>query len=109
MVVVISVVQVFLSRPRDLLYSIVASISCSCDELCLIRCPRYCNFHSSRQWEKLTDASGFAWVISETEILHGLAEAVSSSKTGHHLTGTHYVRRVFLIAGSNLKTEASDT
>ena len=39
-----SVVQVFLGRPRDLLHSIFPSISCSCDELCLIRCPRYCNF-----------------------------------------------------------------
>ena len=39
-----SVVQVFLGRPRGLLPSIFPSISCSCDELCLIRCPRYCNF-----------------------------------------------------------------
>ena len=39
-----SVVQVFLVLPRDLLPSIFPSISCSCDELCLIRCPRYCNF-----------------------------------------------------------------
>ena len=31
-------------RPRDLLLSIFPSISCSCDDLCLIRCPRYCNF-----------------------------------------------------------------
>ena len=39
-----SVVQVFLGRPRDLLPSIFPSISCSCVELCLIRCRRYCNF-----------------------------------------------------------------
>ena len=39
-VVVISVVQVFLGRPRDLL----PSISCIYDVLCLIRCPRYCSF-----------------------------------------------------------------
>ena len=39
-----SVVQVFLGRPWDLLACIFPFISCSCDELCLIRCPRYCNF-----------------------------------------------------------------
>ena len=39
-----SVVQVFLGRPGDLLPSIFPSSSCGCDELCLIRCPRYCNF-----------------------------------------------------------------
>ena len=39
-----SVVQVFLGRPRDLLPSIFPSMSCSCDKLCLIRCPKYCNF-----------------------------------------------------------------
>ena len=39
-----SVVQVFLGRPRDLLPSIFPSISCICDVLCLIRCPRYCSF-----------------------------------------------------------------
>ena len=39
-----SVVQVFLGRPRCLLPSIFPSISCSCVELCRIRCPRYCNF-----------------------------------------------------------------
>ena len=38
-----SVVQVCLGRPRGLLPSIFSSISCSCGELCLIRCPRYCN------------------------------------------------------------------
>ena len=37
-----SVVHVFLGRPRDLLPSILPSISCICDVLCLIRCPRYC-------------------------------------------------------------------
>ena len=44
LIVVMSVVQVFLGRPRDLLPSTFHSISCSCAELCLIRCPRYCNF-----------------------------------------------------------------
>ena len=39
-----SVVQVILGRPRDLLPSIFPSISCICDVLCLIRCPRYCSF-----------------------------------------------------------------
>ena len=39
-----SVIQVFLGRPRDLLPSIFPSISCICDVLCLIRCPRYCSF-----------------------------------------------------------------
>ena len=39
----------------------------------------------------------------------GLAEAVSSPRTDHHLTRTRYVRRVFLIDGSILKTEASDS
>ena len=39
-----SVVQVFLGRPRDLLPSIFPSISCICDVLCLIRCSRYCSF-----------------------------------------------------------------
>ena len=39
-----SVVQVFLGRPQDLLPSIFPSISCICDVLCLIRCPRYCSF-----------------------------------------------------------------
>ena len=39
-----SVVQVFLGQPRGLLPSIFPSISCSCVELCRIRCPRYCNF-----------------------------------------------------------------
>ena len=43
-IVVMSVVQVFLGRPVDILTSICPSISCSCDELCFIRCPRYCNF-----------------------------------------------------------------
>ena len=39
LVVVMSVVQVFLGRPRDILPSIFPYIiSCSCDELCLIRC-----------------------------------------------------------------------
>ena len=42
LVVVMSVVQVFRGRPRDLLPSIFPSISCICDVLCLIRCPRYC-------------------------------------------------------------------
>ena len=41
---VMSVVQVFIGRPSDILPSIFPSISCSCVELCLIRCPRYCNF-----------------------------------------------------------------
>ena len=36
--------QVCLGRPPDLLPSIFPSISCSCVELCIIRCPRYCNF-----------------------------------------------------------------
>ena len=59
---------------------------------------------------KLSGASGFALVISETEILtSGLAEAVSSPRTDHHLTRTRYVSQVFHIAGSILKTEASDT
>ena len=39
-----SVVQVFLGRPRDLLSSFFPSMCCRCDKLCLIRCPRYCNF-----------------------------------------------------------------
>ena len=39
-----SVVQVFLGRPRDLLPYIFPSISCICDVLRLIRCPRYCSF-----------------------------------------------------------------
>ena len=39
-----SVVQVFLGRPRDLLLPSIFPSSCSCDELCLIICPRYCNF-----------------------------------------------------------------
>ena len=41
--------------------------------------------------------------------VRGLSEAVSSPKTDHHLTRTRYVRQVFLIAGSILKPEASDT
>ena len=36
LVVVMSVVQVFLGLPRDILPCIFPSISCSCDELCLI-------------------------------------------------------------------------
>ena len=44
LVVVVSVVQVYLGRPRDLLHSIFPSIRCSFDELCLIRCPIYCSF-----------------------------------------------------------------
>ena len=39
----VTVVQVFLGRPWDLLPSTFPSINCSC-ELCLIRCPIYCNF-----------------------------------------------------------------
>ena len=39
LVVVMSVVQVFFCRPRDLLPSIFPSICCMCDVLCLIRCP----------------------------------------------------------------------
>ena len=39
-----SVVHVFIGRPRDILPYVFPSISCSCDALCLIRCPRYCNF-----------------------------------------------------------------
>ena len=39
-----SVVQVFLGRPRDILSSIFPSINCICDVSCLIRCPRYCSF-----------------------------------------------------------------
>ena len=41
-----SVIQVVLGRPRDLLSSIIVcpSIGCSCDVLCIIRCPRYCSF-----------------------------------------------------------------
>ena len=55
---------------------------------------------------KLTDASGFAWVIRETEILH--ADAVSGPRADHHLTRTRNVRQVFLIGGFILNTEASD-
>ena len=44
LVVVMTVVLVFLGRPRNLLPSILPSVICSCDELCLIRWPRYCNF-----------------------------------------------------------------
>ena len=42
----LSVIQVLvvIGWPRDLLSSIFLSISCSCDVLCLIRCPRYCSF-----------------------------------------------------------------
>ena len=40
-----SVVQAFVGRPRDLLNYIFPSISCSCDEICFIRCHRYGNFH----------------------------------------------------------------
>ena len=44
MLFVRSVIQVVLGRPQDLLPSILPSISCSCDVLCLIRCPRCCSF-----------------------------------------------------------------
>ena len=59
---------------------------------------------------KLTNASGFAWVISETEILMSLlAEAVSNPRADHHLTRTRYVRQVILIAGSIVNTDTSDS
>ena len=60
---------------------------------------------------ELTDASGFVWVISETEILSTvwLTEAVSSPRADHHLIRTRYVRQVFLIAGSIVNTETSDS
>ena len=41
---VIQVVDLDNGRPQDVMHSIFPSISCSCDLLCLIRCPRYCNF-----------------------------------------------------------------
>ena len=44
-VYVMSVVQICIGRHRDLLCSIFpGTISCSCDALFLIRCPRYCHF-----------------------------------------------------------------
>ena len=46
LVVVTSVVQVFLGRPRDLLPSscLQLVVCVIIDVLCLIRCPRYCSF-----------------------------------------------------------------
>ena len=61
-------------------------------------------------WGVLTDASGYEWCISETEILTtGLSEVVSSPRVVHHLTRARYVRQMFLIEGSILKTEGSDS
>ena len=56
---------------------------------------------------KLTDGSGFSYIISEARVLtFGHSEAVSSPAPDHHLKRTRYVHQVFLLAGSILKLEA---
>ena len=56
---------------------------------------------------KLTDGSGFSYIISEAGVLtSGRSEAVSSPD--HHLKRTRCVHQVFLLAGSILKLEASE-
>ena len=57
---------------------------------------------------KLTDGSGFSYIISEAGVVltYGRSEAVSSPAPDHHLKRTKYVHQVFLLAGSILKLEA---
>ena len=56
---------------------------------------------------KLTDGSGFSYIISEAGVLtSGRSEAVSLPAPDHHLKRTRYIHQVFLLAGSILKLEA---